>query len=406
MKAYRVLLSHPSVRWLVAAALTSRLVTPVLSLSLLLAVRAGYGSYALGGAVLAGYAFALAFAVPVAGRLVDRVRPRPVLLGCLAVHVAAYAVLLTALALRAPGPVLVGCAVLLGASTPPAGSVIRGTWSAVVPSEQVHTAYALDAVTNEAALIGGPLLVAVLVTVVPAVLVVLVAGVGITAGVLILSQTPAVKGRSGVTPGRAGSRVLGPLSDSGVRRLLAVVAFDSFSYGSLIVAITATATARHHPSAAGLLIAVMSVGVVVSGLVYGARRRRADASRQLAVLYAAGGVLMVGAGYASDLPVLGAALLAAGMVGGPRDTLVQLVLGEAAPPEQRTEAFAWMTTVMWSCYGLGTSAAGRFIGAGTGPARATFLLAAAAALLAAVVSVRVRTGRVPSAAATRPAGGT
>ncbi|MGR3935903.1 hypothetical protein [Streptomyces sp. BRA346] len=46
------------------------------------------------GSRLSGYAAALAVAVPVAGRLVDRLRPRRVLACCLVANMAAYAVLL------------------------------------------------------------------------------------------------------------------------------------------------------------------------------------------------------------------------------------------------------------------------------------------------------------------------
>ncbi|MEV5508532.1 hypothetical protein [Streptomyces orinoci] len=86
-------------------------------------------------------------------------------------------------------------------------------------------------------------------------------------------------------------------------------------------------------------------------------------------------------------------LLGVGLVGGPRDTLHQVVLGKAAPEEHRTEAFAWMSTFMWAGYGVGSAVAGQLAGAGGGSAGRAFLGAAVAAALASAVSLLVRPER-------------
>lgn len=382
MGAYRALLSRNDARVLAGAAAVSRIATPVLSLCLLLATRAATGSYSKGGVVLAGYAFALALCQPVTGRLADRTGPRVVLLRCLAVHACGYAALITALTARAPVLVLIACAVILGASMPPLGPAIRGSWTAVAPEELLRTAYALDAVINESAVIVGPLLVTALVTIIPARFVMLIAGVGVGCGILVLVRT-----RRDNAPelhlGVARRRLRGPLAHSEVPKVLGVAFFDTLSYGCLIVGITAVATAHHFPGAAGVLIAVLSAGVVISGLIYGAHPWNAHHRTILAALYAVGGLLFAGGAYISDLVLLGAVLLVLGSVGGPRDTLVQFVLGDAAPPEERTEAFAWLSTVTWVGYGLGTSLAGQLNGAGSSQAGATFLAGAAASFVAA-----------------------
>jgi MFS family permease len=386
---YRKLLAHSSVRWLVASAIGTRITTPVLSLSLLLAVRAETGSYASGGVVLAGFSFAYGLSVPVMGRLADRFGPRPVLLGCLAVHVPAYAGIIVALALRAPAGALVGCAVVLGCSAPPSGPVVRGAWAAVVSADELRSAYALDAVLNESALIVGPLLVAVLVTFIPARFVVILAGLGTAIGVLILVNTPALRTQAAANaqPGRRS--LLGALAFGQVRVMLVIAAFDAFTFGGTVVAITATATSHHSASAAGVLIGIVSAGVVISGLVYGSRKRGGSARLQMVLLYALGGMLLVGAGFSPSLVLLGVVLLAMGFIGGPRDTLVQLVMGDAAG-QRRTETFAWLSAVMWVGYGIGTSVAGQVAGTASHGAKVAFLVGAGANGAAAIAALGVR----------------
>lgn len=395
MRAYRQLFAHGNVRWLIAAAVTTRVVTPVLSLSLLLAVRSGYGSFALGGIALAGYSLAYATSAPLTGRLSDRITPRPVLLGCLGVHVCAYAALVTALSVHAPAAVLVCCTVVLGGSVPPAGPVVRGSWAAVVPEDQLRTAYALDAVINEATLITGPLFVALLVAFVPARFVLVAAGVAMSAGILLLLRTPSIRSR-GLARERTRRGLLGPLAFVQVRVVLGIVVFDSFTFGCSVVAITAAATSAHAASGAGLLIGVMSAGVVVSGLAYGARQHGDNNRTQLVVLYLAGGLVLLTAAFVTPLALLGAVLLVMGLIGGPRDTLVQLLVGQAGK-QQRTEAFGWLATVSWAGYGIGSSTAGQVVGPASGHAMVAFLIGAGANVVAAIIACGVAVSPEPAA---------
>lgn len=390
MGAYRALLANTDARVLAGAAVVSRIATPVLSLCLLLATRTATGSYAKGGVVLAGYAVALALFQPVTGRLADRGGLRVVLLSSLAVNACGYAALIAALTLRAPVLVLIGCTVVLGASTPPLGPAIRGRWAAVVPEELLKTAYALDAVINESTVIVGPLLVTALVIVVPARFIILIAGLGVACGILVMVRPRAGGNPPEVHLGAARRSLRGPLAHSEVPKVLGVLFFDTLSYGCLIVGITAVATGHHFPGAAGVLIAVLSAGVVISGLIYGAHPWKAHHRTILAALYAAGGLLFASGAYVSNLVLLGAVLLVLGSVGGPRDTLVQFVLGDATPPEERTEAFAWLSTVTWLGYALGTSLAGQLNGAGSSQAGATFLVGAAASFVSAAFCLTLR----------------
>jgi MFS family permease len=76
-----------------------------------------------------------------------------------------------------------------------------------------------------------------------------------------------------------------------------------------------------------------------------------------------------------------------GLVNGAVETLQQVLVGETTPEGQRIEAFAWVFSVMWAGFGIGTLVAGRLASDGEpGPP----LFAAAAAQT--VVTVVALTG--------------
>ncbi|MEV6909747.1 MFS transporter [Amycolatopsis sp. NPDC051071] len=378
---------------LVLALIASRLAAPILNLSMLLAIVSTHGSYAVGGVALTGFSIALAVCVPLSGRLVDRFHPRPVLLGALAVHAIAYAVAVIGMTQQASAWVLVAAAIALGATTPPSAPVIRSAWPAIVPAEHTRTAYALDAVLNEVMVVTGTLLVSALVALASPVAAVAVAGACTVVGVLTLVTVPALRTRASTKSTSEVSQrrpVLGPLADGQVRVLLGITACDMLAFGCVVVGVSAAAASDGTPGLSGVLLGAYSVGAVVSALGYGARRREARPRRQLIAFHAASAVLLVATGIAPGLVLAGAALLAVGLVSGPRDTLHQIALGEVAPPRQRTEAFAWMSTFMWVGNGIGTALAGQLVTWNNGDHTTTFLAAAAAAAGAAAFSLLLR----------------
>ncbi|MFI0821153.1 MFS transporter [Streptomyces sp. NPDC021098] len=380
------LLRRPEVARLAVSAVTTRITAPLLSLGLLLAVNSSLGSYGSAAGVLSGYAGALAVAVPVAGRLVDRLRPRRVLACCLLANLAAYAVLLWALTRHAPVGVLIASAAALGATTPPSGPVVRSSWPVLVSGEQLKTAFALDAVLNEVMFVTGPLIVSGLVAFASPDAAVVFAACATTAGVLLLMTVslPPPKAE------RAERRLLGPLSHGQVRVLLGIVVCDTVAYGGIVVAVAALGGGDGSGGASGVLLSVLSLGTVISALIYGARERNGRPGPQLALYHAASTALLLIGAQVSHLVWAALILLVVGAVGGPRDTLHQVVLGEAAPEEYRTEAFAWMSTFMWAGYALGTSLSGQLVSANGGSHTWAFIGAAAAAGLASAVSLLVR----------------
>ncbi|TDC54622.1 MFS transporter [Jiangella ureilytica] len=382
MHAYRRLLGLPGVARLVVAAAIGRLAIAMLALALLLTVLDHEASAGPAGLALGAHALGVAAGGPVMGRVADIIGGRRLLLAGTVVHAAAHTWLLASLVHRAPVIVLVAAAAVVGLTTPPAGPVTRALWPRLVPGEHLPTAYAFDSAMNSAMFVAGPLLAGILAAGISPLAAVVVAAAGKIAGDLLLATSPLVGTAEPEATARTGSR-LGPLAIGRVRVLLGVVALDTFVYGALEIGAAAAAA---DAAWTATLIALLAAGEIAGGLGYGARGWRGGRLLHLAALHAvSAGLVLAGlAGWlAGGVVVLAAVFLLLGVASGARDTVTQLVLGETAPPDRRTETFGWLNTFMWTGYGLGTAAAGRL--AELGGTASVYLVAAAAAGLGVVV---------------------
>lgn len=381
------LFRHPGVLYVLVVALISKLSTPVLSLALLLATVDRLGSYAAAGLVLTGHALALALFAPLGGRLADRYGARPVLAAYLTGHAFAYALLL--LSLRSGAAAMIGTAVLLGATTPPTGAVIRGAWPHLVPAALLPSAYAVDNAVNELMFIAGPLLVPVLTLVLPAEGVVVAAGAALLLGTALLLASRAVRHKPQALARESSllSRLAGPLTHRPTLLLLTIAAFGTFVFGCLRIATVASATAFGSAASAGVLMGLLSAGALAGTLGYGARAWPVRGRRLLVLLSLAEAAVLLGGGLAPGFAALAVLITVVGLVTGPRDAVLPALLADHAPARYRTEVFAWLNTFMWAGYGLGTAVAGRLTGpldAGTAAFAAAAVAALAGAVLAAI----------------------
>lgn len=386
--SYRRLLTHTGVGYLLLVELVTKLSTPVLSLALLLAAVDRLGSYATSGLVLTGHALAVALCAPLGGRLADRYGARPVLIGYLAAHTLAYALLLVSL--RTQPAVMIAAAALLGVTNPPAGAVIRGAWPRLVPADSLPTAYAVDNAINEVSFILGPLLVPVLTLAIPAHSVVAAAGAALLLGTMLLLASRAVRQAPKPQPPEQAAacrlrRLAGPLTHRPTLVLLVIAAFGTFTFGSLRVATVASATVFETAASAGVLMGLLSAGALLGTLGYGARAWPVTGRRLLVLLSLAETAVLFGSSLAPDFVTLAVLITAVGLVTGPRDAALPVLLADHTPDRYRTEVFAWLNTFMWIGYGLGTAAAGQLI-APQGNGTTAYWVAAATALTGAVLA--------------------
>jgi MFS family permease len=157
--------------------------------------------------------------------------------------------------------------------------------------------------------------------------------------------------------------------------------------------VLAFATERHHgDDVVAWVLAALSAGSAVGGLLNGAVSWRTGARVRLPLLAAGVGLALAAAGLAPGLGALTVAVVCAGFFVAPALTTAYLLADEVTPPGRRTQAGAWVNTAVNAGISGGTAAAGLL--AARLPLGVCFALAGGVTLLAALACA----GRKPKTA--------
>ncbi|MGX6606593.1 MFS transporter [Micromonosporaceae bacterium Da 78-11] len=363
MASYVAVLRTPHAARTFGSALIGRLSYGVVFLSLVLAVTRATGSYAVAGGTLALFGLTSSVLSPLRAKLIDRYGLREALLPM----AAGYAALLSAIAVATwrpgtPPAVLWALAGAAGSLTPPLGPVMRSLWSALLDDTALRQrAFSLDTVAEELLYVTGPLLAGVLAAVANPALGVAVSAVLVLVGTLLLVTAPVRRpthraGSAGRSPADAG------LLRPGLLRPVLVSATMGLGLGALSLLVVAFATRAHHLAAVAWVEAALAAGSAIGGLAYGAVTWRWSGQVRLPLLAAMAGTLLAVAGLAGNLAVLAALTGLAGLFVAPTLTTAYLLADEAAAPEARTQAGAWVNTAFNLANSAGTAAAGLLLG--------------------------------------------
>ncbi|MEU6367787.1 MFS transporter [Streptomyces sp. NPDC046931] len=345
---------------LLVGTLVGRLPNATAAIAVVLFVRAEGGTYSLAGALAAVYGVANAAGQPLLGRLVDlHGQPRIQLPAAL---VSALAMTVFALTGVEPPAVAYAAMAVAGLFTPPLEGGLRALWPQVLRrEEQVHTAYAMDAVAQEVMFTVGPLLVTLCASLwsARAALAVLSA-VGVLGALSVVISPPSRAWRS--APRAA--HWLGALRSPGLLALLGAFLFVGVALGSITVAAVSYADDHGGDAVYGWLMAGVGLGALVGGSVYGARRWRGAPERRLRVLV---GLLAVC--YLPLMLVPGAVAMVlltvlAGVFLAPCIACAFIIVDRHAPRGTVTEAFSWLVTTFTVGASVGTGVAGPVVQAG------------------------------------------
>ncbi|MER7899954.1 MFS transporter [Streptomyces sp. NPDC096046] len=345
---------------LLVGTLVGRLPNATAAIAIVLFVRAEGGSYSLAGALAAVYGVANAVGQPVLGRIVDlrgqpRVQLPAAVLSALAMAVFAFSGI---------GSLPLAYAAVAGAGllTPPLEGGLRALWPSVLRREdQVHTAYAMDAVAQEVMFTVGPLLVTLCMSLWSAQAALLVLNVvGALGALSVVVSKPSRAWRS--APREA--HWLGALRSPGLLALLAAFLFIGMALGSITVASVPYADEHGGDAVYGWLMAALGFGALVGGTVYGARQWAGEPARRLRVLVALLVVCYLPLMLMPDAVPMVALTALAGVFLAPAIACAFVLVDRHAPRGTVTEAFSWLVTTFTVGHSVGTGVAGPVVETG------------------------------------------
>jgi MFS family permease len=353
MRAYVEFLRRPHAFRLLGGTLLGRLPNGMGALAIVLFTRAHGGGYTLAGVLSAAYGLAMAAGQPVLGRAMDRFG-QPRILASGAVAAAAGFAMLAVVGLR-PLPVAISGVVLAGFATPPLEAGLRALWPSVLAGpDEVHAAYALDAAAQELLFTCGPLLVIAATSVSEGLALVFTGLLGVAGTLVVTSSGPSRtwRGEGG------GGHWAGPLRSPGIRVLIASLTCVGVALGVVSVAVVTYSDARHVSYASGLLLALMSAGALLGGIVYGRRPREGPAYRRLVLLMAGLAAGYLPLAWAPPFPVMPLLAVCSGLFLAPVLACTFTFVDRLAPRGTVTEAFAWLVTAFGVGSAVGAALAG------------------------------------------------
>ncbi len=341
-----------------AASIVGRLPIGLAGLAILLFVQNRSGSFVLAGSASALYVLGLAVIAPFLGRLIDRAGPRPVLLVCGALYPVAMIGLAVLVLIGAHAASINAMAFIAGASLPPVSACIRTLYPRLITDPAlIQTAYSVDSALVEVVFILGPALVAACVaTGYPEAAIALTA-LSAGVGTVVFARAPAIAhwAAAPVQRNRSWFDALRP------PRLLVVfgaTVLYSIGFGLFEVAVTAHAASKGVPSAAGIALALASLGSGVGAVVYGSRHWHAPLARQFRMA-----TLAMAAGIALLVPIDNVALYSITCIaaGTPMATVIaaqSLLVSQLAARERLAESFTWASTCLLGGISAGIAAGG------------------------------------------------
>lgn len=384
---YRRVLSEPGTLLFSLTGFLARLPISMIGLGIVLLVEGATGSYGLAGAVSATFIIANALLSIVHGRLVDALGQARVLPVVETVFGVALALMTWSVQADWPLAVTYCLAAVAGAAIPQIGSCVRARWShALTDPHDVHTAYALESVIDEAIFITGPILVTALATLwhpVAGLAAAIICGV---AGTYALAAQRRTEPPAHTFGGNAGERPQMPWNL--VVTLTVVCVALGMIFGAAEVATVGFAEEEGAKAYTGVLLAIWALGSLVAGVVTGALRWRVGAEvrtrRGILVLSLA----MVPPVFIESMWLMGPVLFLGGLAIAPTLIAALSLMEQNVPSARLTESMAVLHTGMAGGVAPGAALAGYVID--HQGASAAYVVPVVAGLLGSIAALLLR----------------
>ena len=347
------------------------------------------GSVALAGAVAGALSIAAALARPMQGRVMDRRGLAALNAACGVVHPAALIAIVGVSADDGSHALLLVLGVIAGLWLAPISTAMRVAWGQAAGEDDRTAAYSMVYLIQELSLLTAPLIFAALTAATSAgvglVVVAALSGAGTVAFAASVSSVRVARDTHVARPQGRGSL----LRAGRMRLLLAAAGAVGAVIGGIEVGVPTLANAHHKPAAAGLLIAMLSIGGIAGAAVYGSRRWVAGDADRLLSLTGALTACTAAMVATQGLLVLGVLLLLAGLALNPALTTLSLLVDRLTSEPTAAEAFGWLSTGIATGTGSAAAMAGALVEHGDG-ARPAFVVAAVAAASAGLLAVALR----------------
>ena len=288
ISTYRRVLGLPGAAAFSGAGLVARVPMSMTGLGIVLLVTQASGSYAHAGRVSATYVVATALAAIPLARLVDKLGQRRVLLPAATVSATALVAMVLGVRLEWHGALVYLAAFLGGATMPNFGAAVRTRWAHALDDDpdraRLDTAFAWESVMDEVVFVVSPTIATILAATSSPVVTVLASVAALVVGAAWLHTLRATEPPVAAKDVALGQ--LGRLPWGTIGPLAATGALLGLAFGGCEVATIALADEQEQPIAAGVILAVWSMGSLLSGLVVGTMtmRRPVDLRVRLGLL--------------------------------------------------------------------------------------------------------------------------
>jgi MFS family permease len=380
---YRRVLSTPGALLFSATGLVGRLPISMAGLGIVLLVQAGTGSYGVAGAVSATYLVANAACAILQGQYLDRWGQGRVLTVLAVAFGAGMALLAVAVQADWPQAVTYVAAALAGATLPNIGSCVRARWTHVLGGGPgLPTAFALEAVVDEMVYIVGPIVVALLATLVDPVLGIAAAAAAGTLGSLAFAAQRRTEPPAHPHDHTQGVRPRLPWRT--VLPVAVVCAALGVLFGAAEVTTVAFADEHGHKGYSGGLLALWALGSLLSGLITGAITWKRPTSFRVRVGAIGMACAMAPLALIGSIPLMGVFLFLGGFAIAPTMVATITLVQESVPPSRLNEGMAIVQTGIVAGVAPGAALSGVVVDARG--ASAAYLVSLAAGTLAALAA--------------------
>ncbi len=356
----RRLASQPTFRRWAVANLFARLPLTMNLLVLVLVGEAVTGSVATGATLAGAATLSAGLTAQLRGRRLDRVElnrglRQDLLLSCVAV-----VAILTATLLRAPVPVLLALAVLMGVAYAAVLGGFRALLVRSVPPGVLEAANAIDAVFVEVAFVMGPAVAGALALLLPPSAILGLMAIAFAVSIPLTAGLPTRDART------RGTKPVGPnpLRTRGATPIYLIAIGLGVTLGGFEALIPARmASFGLDAEAAGPMLALTALGSGVVGVVAANRSNQLRRGRIVAgALMLALALGVVPAALAPGLVLLGLVMFAVGLPIAPLNALASYALQRIVPEPRQAEGFSLFTATILIGAGSGQFAVGQLLG--------------------------------------------